>query len=308
MSESQAEAEATPPASPPLDAAAAAKAKREARKARIQAGGNERLARITKSGRGEEAETLYKTHQPLNPSARPTSPSTPTPTPTADHDNDPEEIDISTQQHREREAMIRAKASERRNQPFQEGPSGNQPGQEGIQDPFQAMMAALQGGGGSGGAGGEGQNPFEGLPFDPSQLFGMMGGGPPGSGGIPQGRGLNINGQSVQKPNKTKLDRFFDLLHSLIFVGLGLFLAGSALRSSSGRLENGQHGIKLRDAEEVEPTTGLTEGIGGESSTTTTLQKWARLGYEKPTQWEAHFFQVPDLEMFNLHGVVSHFC
>lgn len=297
----------------PSDAAALAKARREARKAKILAGGSDRLARITKSGRGEEAETLYKTHSPLNPSSpstfksTPTSTSTPTPTATTtfkprtssdiilDDDQDPEEIDISSM----------TSSLQRSNQDQQQQ-------QQEFQDPFQAMMAAFSGGaqGMNGGPGGQ-ENPFGGLPFDPSQFMAMMGGGgvPPQAGG---GGGLNINGKHVQSGKKSTLDRFFDFSHSLIFILLGLFIAGSALRSSNHSIvgTGDEHGIKLNgngnEGLEIEPTGDASRFVGG-GGDHEIMKRWARLGYEKPTSWEAHYFKIPDLGlgMLSLQGVVS---
>lgn len=97
------------------------------------------------------------------------------------------------------------------------GPAGD--------DPFAAMLQAMQAGGGPGAgfpgaAGGDGQDPFA-DPF--AAMLSSMGGMGSSGEGFPAGFGQ----QQLEQPYsgaKTRMDRLFDLAHGLGVVGLVLFV------------------------------------------------------------------------------------
>lgn len=250
-------------------AADAAKARREARKAKILASGSDRLARITKTGRGSEAEALYPTSPPppLSSSAAMRS-----------ADEDPDEIDISRIQRgrpgetsdEELQALMMQSIMR------QQGAMAGTPAEgmdAGMQDPLQQMMAAMQGGGGGG------------LPFDLSALMGGGGPGGEGAAGMPPNLAAMFGNGAAPPKARTKFDKFFDLLHLIVMLVLG-FITVSAVFSSQIQLESTVVETTLDGQTEETKQILLDEHSG--------LQRWARLGYERPGDWEAHFFTIAD--------------
>ncbi|UZJ54365.1 hypothetical protein CBS101457_003685 [Exobasidium rhododendri] len=266
-------------------AAMDAKARREARKARILSSGTDRLARITKTGRGEEAESIY-----------PESPKKATTTTTAktisssnlysnessipgqdedmmfkraqaamqggileSNDDDPGEVDIS------RTNAMNAS-------PFMAGQMSG--GQEGMPQDMQGMMRMMQGmmGGGMAGGGLPGQGP--GAPGADSQ--------PPFA--FP----FAPSGQTQPQSSTSSLsDTLFNLLRIAVFAIFGIALVYNAL--------GGHAASQISVAEDESLVAEKFEHM-------TTLHRWARLAYEKPAHWEARYFSV---ESFGLpvHGI-----
>jgi hypothetical protein len=286
-----ASSEAEIPSEPASESSAAmdAKAKREARKARILSSGTDRLARITKTGRGSEADLLY------NESPKGTRVG-PYPAQTVDldtsisqddermlkrtqvamqggvlpsSDDDPGEIDIGQQQR------IDASNSAGSN-PFMMG--GQQ--QEGMPQDLAGMMQMMQkammgGGGGPPGPNGQGIDTQQGgVPF--SFPFGPP--GPAETSTPPASRKFDV------------LESAFNFLRILVFVVFGLALVYGAL---SGRASATSFVPEDENSAIVEKFAHMT-----------TLDRWARLAYERPAHWEARYFGV---ESFGLpiHGIVS---
>lgn len=252
-------------------AATDAKARREARKARILSSGTDRLARITKTGRGGEADTLYSDPPKamLSTSSRIQSSSEDAILDQDDDlmlkraqaamqggvlDDDPGEVDIS-QANRSNSMM---------------GGQQMMGGPEGMPQDMQGMMRMMQG---------------------------MMGGGgiPPGSGSEPGAANSQSspfpfpfaptgpeNAAQSQSSTSSLLDTLFNLLRIAVFATFGIALVYGALGGHSP------------------PPMSVTED---ESSVVekvehmTTLHRWARLAYEKPAHWEARYF---DVESFGL--------
>ncbi|KAK4678513.1 hypothetical protein QC764_308345 [Podospora pseudoanserina] len=207
--------------------AALRKAKREAK---IRAGAESRLNKITGLGGGVQRVDPSSTTAPpstisdaTTTSAIPAAASV-----TASvHDADPEEVDISTSEHFYRPAStnrIPPVESDIDEQALRQmmlgldGPGVTPPpmgmgmggGKKMEEDPMMAMMMQMLGGGGAapGGGGAPPQNPFAGLAG--------MGGGFPGMPGMEQPP------QQQQPPSKTP--GLFKILHTLIALSLGLYL------------------------------------------------------------------------------------
>jgi hypothetical protein len=295
MASSEAEVPSEPASelnTPQMDA----KARREARKARILSSGTDRLARITKTGRGGEAELLYADPPKSTLGGAPASSSTSSIRNDGEtlldqdddrmtkraqialqggvlpsSDDDPTEIDISQQQ--------RIDASRGGNNPFLMGGQQQEGMPQDLQGMMQMMQKAMMGAGGppgmDGGANGpgidmqqqQGAMPF-GFPFGPS--------GP---------------GEAAAPPASTKADVFdslFNLLRILVFVVFGFSLVYGAL--------SGHAASKLPPVEDT-ATIARYEHMS-------MLDRWARLAYERPAHWESRYFGV---ESFGLpiHGIVS---
>ncbi|CDU22539.1 uncharacterized protein SPSC_01169 [Sporisorium scitamineum] len=280
----QSEAATAAPAPAPateVDAAEAARLKREARKARILSKGSDRLARITNTGRGEGASAYLKDNTPLLPStpqstAKPTTATAPAAAASLSvvaDDDDPLEVDISTLPRRG------PPRGEEATNPF--AMFGGDAGQgQGQRNPMEALMAMMQGGGGFGGPNGPGFGPGAGageggqpdMSGLPPQLAAMMqqlgtaGGGPGGA--------ANVAPTATQ--TKPISERAFDLLQALLVLALAVLAAKSTLfdfdRSSVVP-------DAVNDAfDNVTPSSPL--------SRSNTLRRWARLGYQKPSAEE----------------------
>lgn len=280
-------------ASSPATAAMDAKARREARKARILSSGTDRLARITKTGRGGEAETLYS-DPPRTTLGRTTSASSSSllhgqedafkmndedmmlkraqaamaggalP---VNSDDDPGDIDISQGQAISTSSMSNSMNQQQQQQMPQD-----------FQGMIQMMQSAMMGGGmggppaGTDPVGQEGsaaQSPF---PFFMPQTS--------QAADAPQQR----------SPKTTLLEIGFNALRVLVFVLFGFALVYSAI---SGHAEPQKIVSEQASPDLVDKFEHMT-----------TLHRWARLAYEKPAHWEAKHFGV---ESFGLpiHGIVS---
>lgn len=304
----------TPIASPSTPSAADdAKAKREARKARILGKGSDRLNKLTKQARGEEAEMLYPSSDNTPSLNRTASNSTSTRAAAAvspTGEEDPDDFDISNQGRMDGElqqAMQRFQEQQQQSQ---------QTSQQQPQDPMQQMMAALMGGGGPGGQGG-------GMP-DLSQLFAAMNGqngepqlGPDGQplppmdnpfaafanmagagGGGGGGGGLFGPQGKVEATGKTLLDRLFSITHIVLFCLLGFFAISSSLSggSSVGSSVDSSFVDKSASADEV-------VSAGRDS-----LLKWASLAYYRPGSEDAHHFRLDGSWLGLGSSVVSRIC
>ncbi|GAC97756.1 hypothetical protein PHSY_005343 [Pseudozyma hubeiensis SY62] len=259
-------------AAAPVDAAEAARLKREARKARILSKGSDRLARITNTGRGEGASAYLKDNTP-------SLPTTPTPNSSAQlnnpiaaarDDDDPLEVDISTLSPR-----AGPPRGEDATNPFAMFGSGGDPmmmggaGQGGQQNPMEALMAMMGGaGGGMGGPpGADGQPDMSGLPPQLAammQQFGAAGGpgGPGGSSAVP-----------TATTTKSLSERCFDLLQAVLVVALAVVAAKSSLFDTN-------RSSVLPDS--VSETLDKLPS----SSFPSTLRRWAKLGYQQPSPLE----------------------
>ncbi|KAK0548610.1 hypothetical protein OC845_003479 [Tilletia horrida] len=184
-------ADSTPATPSTPSAEDAAKSRREARKAKILGAGSDRLAKITRTGRGAEAETLYPSTPP--PAPKPHTPSSPSAvTGPLIEDDDPVELPPPP-------------------------PAG--------EFDFASIMARLQQHqqqtGGAEGSGG--------LPIDINQLLALTGmQPPPGSADGAQQPG--VHPQAQPPAPRTKLDKTFDLLRALTMIAFA-FLAVSSLFS-----------------------------------------------------------------------------
>lgn len=286
-----------PPAS---TAAMDAKARREARKARILSSGTDRLARITKTGRGGEADVLYSDSPSSSPALRKTASSSSGLQASSDdpvtllrddedlmqsraraamlgggvpnNEDDPGEVDIS-------QASQRLGGGNGSDSLFMGGQMG---GQDGMPQDLQGMMKMMQ----SAMMGGSGAFPEQGKAdgLDPSaqQPFAFPFG--------PSGPGTTPAAATQQSSTSTLLDSLFNLLRISVFIGFGAALVYGAL---SG------HDLAENSVSEDESV------VGEKFEHMTTLHRWARLAYERPAHWEARYFGV---ESFGLpiHGIVSY--
>lgn len=257
----------TPP-SAQVDAAEAARLKREARKARILSKGSHRLARITNTGRGEGASTYLKDNTPSLPSTPQSNTSPADPLATRADDEDPLEVDVSTLP-----LQAGAPRGEEATNPF--AMFGDAPGQ-GQQNPMEALMAMMQGGGGGpfgggglGGSGSDGQQQQPDMSGLPPQLAAMMqqfGAGDTAAPGTPT---------ATQK--KSISERAFDLLQAILVLALALLAAKSSLLDFD------------RSSPAPDAVDDAFEKIARNSiscAPTNTLRRWARLGYQRPSAEE----------------------
>ncbi|CBQ69880.1 conserved hypothetical protein [Sporisorium reilianum SRZ2] len=260
-------------ATPEVDAAEAARLKREARKARILSKGSDRLARITNTGRGEGASAYLKDNTPSLPStpqstakATAAAPAPAAPLSMVADDDDPLEVDISTLPRH-----VPPRGEEATNPFAMFGGDGA----SAQQNPMEALMAMMQGGGGGfggpngpgfGGPGEGGQPDMSGLPPQLAAMMQQFGSGAGGPGGA-----ANVAPTTTQ--TKPISERAFDLLQALLVLALAVLAAKSSLfdfdRSSV-----------VPDAvadtlDTITPTSSL--------SASNTLRRWARLGYQKPS-------------------------
>ena len=273
-------------------AADLAKARREARKAKILGSGGDRLARITKTGRGEDAEAIYPSTPPVGASSG-TGASTPLSArlPT----DDPDDVDIAHfggpaaagfqgPSDQDMQGMMAEMFGGRMPLGGAQGSAGGMKTQmdQQPQDPLQQMMMAMQRQ-----LGGDSGEPGE-MPQLPFDLGAMLGGGGGGAGGL---GGLFGGAQGGAPPPKSRLDKVFDLLHLIFMLVLG-FITVSA--------------VFTRSALEKSVTTTT---LGGENlilaDEAAGLQRWAKLGYERPGQWETQFFAIA--ERLPFQNVVSGF-
>lgn len=191
-------APAEEPTSPGAAAGDDAAARRAARKARILGAGGDRLARITKTGRGEEANTLYAAEEKKVAATRAASSAAPAPTPVANAlaaslDDDPDDVDIST-----------LRAPQQQQQATAQLP--NIPGLDqlppGMQDMFAQLQAAM--GGAGGGA--------DGSPFGGAEGMGAGFAPPPPA-------------------PASRLDGIFEVLRVVICAAFGLFLVAPLFKA-----------------------------------------------------------------------------
>ncbi|KAJ1021677.1 hypothetical protein NDA16_003813 [Ustilago loliicola] len=260
---------ATPPP-PEVDAAESARLKREARKARILSKGSDRLARITNTGRGEGASAYLKDNTPSLPSTpQPDARSTTNPLAARADDEDPLEVDVSTI------PLQGPPRGEEATNPF--AMFGGAPGQgpAGQQNPMEALMAMVQGGGGGfggpGGPGADGQQPdMSGLPPQLAAMMQQFGAG--GAGG-PGGPGA-ANMAPTATQTKSVSERAFDLLQAVLVLVLAVLAAKSSLFDfdRSSVVPNA-----VNDAFEKITPDAISSGP------TNTLRRWARLGYQRPS-------------------------
>ncbi|KAK0558432.1 hypothetical protein OC844_005158 [Tilletia horrida] len=284
------------PTTPSSSSADAAKARREARKAKILGSGSDRLARITRSGRGADAETLY----PSSPSPGPVpNAGSSSPGATAGGGTNRSTGARAPSPYLDEEPLGGPLAGlTRADDPLGLGPGAGFGDGQGAGGGFdlaamltrlQQHAAAAQGQGGAG-AGGEGEGGAGGLPFDINQLLALAGmaqgggGGPGGAGGAggPPGSAPGSSAQAAAPPQgkigRTALDKAFDLLRALIMIVFA-FLAVSSLFS--------------RPSTDLLTGTGAKEGIlSTDDHQAHLLQRWASLAYRKPAEWEAQFFQM----------------
>lgn len=299
----QSMSESSPPI-PTTPSAIEAAAKREARKQKILSKGSDRLAKITKAGRGQDS--LYSTEIPTSSSSSSTTTKQQQPSSASSTYEDPDEVDISvtdlgSKRDPDYEKMMKMLHSRMgggfgntditSQQAFEQG--SNNPTEN---NPLAAMMAALSGGG-SGSGQGTGEPGAPNLLFDPALLMGAFS-GQGGQGGDPSAfGGLNFNGQAVERTTRNTSDRIFDALHSLLMIALGGFVAFSALSRGTSS------SISLGDATTLKDNllSPISAGLGLHS-----WQRWASLGYLKPAEWEAASYAPQSLGLpVNLEGVVS---
>lgn len=268
-------ADPTATASAAVDAAEAARLKREARKARILSKGSDRLARITNTGRGEGASAY------LNDTT-PSFPSTPKPNdaPAASaaataasaaraDDDDPLEVDISTLPRRG--GPFGAPFGEDATNPFLMGASGAGAGE--AQNPMEALMAMMQGGPpGAGGPGvAPGQQPdMSGLPPQLAAMMQQFGAGGGGGGG-PFG---GAPGAAMPTAVKTKslTERLFGVVQATLIVALAILAAKTSLFDT--------------DHSSIVPDSVTDTFTRDAAPSSRVLQRWARLGYERPSVYE----------------------
>ncbi|EST08283.1 hypothetical protein PSEUBRA_002033 [Kalmanozyma brasiliensis GHG001] len=244
-----------------VDPAEAARLKREARKARILSKGSDRLARITNTGRGEGASAYLKDNTPSMPSTPQSSSNAGLPRAAVADDDDPLEVDISTL------PMRGPPRGEDATNPFAMFGGGEGAGQ---QDPMQALMAMMQGGGGMGGMGGsggpgmgaDGQPDTSGLPPQLAAMMQQFGAGGPGGPGLAP--------QMTATRTKSVSERAFDLLQAVLVLALAVLAAKSSLFDFD------------RSSVVPDAVTDTFEKISP-SSASSTLRRWARLGYQKPS-------------------------
>lgn len=293
--------------SPAMDA----KARREARKARILGAGTDRLARITKTGRGHEADLLYSdTPKPMGVHEQTAAAAAaagdidddevlqradaalqgpgPGPGPAGESD-DPQDIDISQagQQGTASDPFLAAQ----RQQQQQLGrdaasfPNGSQ--QELPQD-LQGMMKALQDMmGGRGGAGSPGMG-FPGA----EQAGGAAGGQQPPMFPF-QAQRQAAGAAAPAASTTTAMDIAFSLLRLLVFAGFGFALVYGAVKTGHAEA---QHSMPEKAA----------ASTVDQFAHMSTLHRWARLAYERPAHWEARYFGIESFGLpLPVQGVVS---
>ncbi|SAM85937.1 uncharacterized protein UBRO_07847 [Ustilago bromivora] len=270
------------PPSAEVDAAEAARLKREARKARILSKGSHRLARITNTGRGEGASAYLKDNTPSLPSTPLSNTSPADPLATRADDEDPLEVDVSTLP-----LQAGAPRGEEATNPFAMfgGASG-----QGQQNPMEALMAMMQGGGGGGGpfaGGGLGGSGSDGQQQQPDmsgllpQFAAMMqqfGAGDTAGPGTPT---------ATQK--KSISERAFDLLQAILVLALALLAAKSSLLDFD------------RSSPAPDAVDDAFEKIAPNSiscAPTNTLRRWARLGYQHPSAEEWASVSPPSTTSF----------
>ncbi|KAI3482899.1 hypothetical protein L1887_54221 [Cichorium endivia] len=262
-------ADPTATASDAVDAAEAARLKREARKARILSKGSDRLARITNTGRGEGASAYLNDTTPSLPSTPKPNDATAVAAAAAASvaradDDDPLEVDISTLPRRG--GPFGAPFGEDATNPFLMGGSGAGAGE--AQNPMEALMAMMQGGppGAGGPAGAPGQQPdMSGLPPQLAammQQFGAAGGGGGPFGGAP--------GAAMPTAVKTKslTERLFGVVQATLIVALAVLAAKTSLFDT--------------DHSSVVPDS-VTDTFTRDAPAVGVLQRWARLGYQRPS-------------------------
>lgn len=286
----------TPPAATPPSSSAAdeAKARREARKARILNKGNDRLAKLTKQARGDEAEMLYGGSSGAAGTATPprkgdqlTGEAAPS-SMAVNESDDPPEIDISRQGEMDQELQRSMQMFQQRQQAGQQQQQGQQ-----LQDPFQQMMAAMMGGGGGGGGPG-GQLP-QGMP-DLSQLFAAMqgeGGGAPGGGGGGGPGQPPVDPSNLFAPaaprGKRLSDRLFSVVHTALFVIVGyIFFRSTFAAAPAGAGTSGSDPLAYANPELQASFMDASDRL----ERTDKIYKWASLAYYRPSVLDARYFNV----------------
>ncbi|GAC75516.1 hypothetical protein PANT_16d00020 [Moesziomyces antarcticus T-34] len=262
-------ADPTATASDAVDAAEAARLKREARKARILSKGSDRLARITNTGRGEGASAYLNDTTPSLPSTPKPNDATAAAAAAAASvaradDDDPLEVDISTLPRRG--GPFGAPFGEDATNPFLMGGSGAGAGE--AQNPMEALMAMMQGGppgaGGPGGAPGQ-QPDMSGLPPQLAAMMQQLGAA--GGGGGPFG---GAPGAAMPTAVKTKslTERLFGVVQATLIVALAILAAKTSLFDT--------------DHSSVVPDS-VTDTFTRDAPAVGVLQRWARLGYQRPS-------------------------
>jgi hypothetical protein len=254
-----------------------AKARREARKARILGAGQDRLARITKTGRGGEAEALYADHKRLGRTAAAV-----TPADTDDdevlrrannamrggtglEDDDPQDVDISKHPGNVSQQGVDPFMTMMQQRQQQAGLTPEQQAQmpQDIQGFMRAMQQAMGGGGGAGIPPGVDTGDAQaGMPTFP---FGNFGAG-----------GQQV---AVEPAAPSLLDAVFNILRVFVVAAFGVALTYGALRS--GRAEASSIVSETAGAEVIDKFDHMS-----------TLHRWARLAYERPAHWEARYFGI----------------
>ncbi|PWN54339.1 hypothetical protein IE53DRAFT_293431, partial [Violaceomyces palustris] len=271
----------------PVDAAEAARLKREARKAKILGRGTDRLARITNTGRGAQGSAWLDTSVTLPSVSAPAPPISTSPNPASSQtdkgsasaqlpgeDADPLEVDISSLP----KTSVARQAGDQQQPGFQQMP----------QNPMEALMTLMGGAGagagqgGSGGFGGGGpEGDMAGLQAQIAAMMQGMGGGQTGDPNQPGGGPFGQ--QMTPAPIKVKslYERAFDLLQAGLVAGLAIWAAYSSMMVFNSR--------PISDALNGEKPFGFADvTINSFSSSDSPLLRWARLAYQSPSQveWE----------------------
>lgn len=242
------------------DAAEAARLKREARKARILGKGSDRLARITNTGRGEGASAYTDLS---SPSAR-------SPALSPSNEDDPLEVDVSTL------AQPHTYGDQSPN-PFMMGAQQQQQGAM-PQNPMEALMQMMQGGGGMGngmgGGPGDQEDMMAGLPPQLAAMMQQFGGAGMGPGaGAP-----NVAPTTTKR--KSGSERAFDFVQA----ALVLLLAALAAKSS---LFNTDHTSPVPEAIDL--------AAAKSDASISAMQRWARLAYQRPSPQEWSLYSTSSL-------------
>lgn len=269
-------------ADPVTSTADDAKARREARKARILNKGSDRLAKLTKQARGDDAEMLY-------PSSGSTSKATttadqlkgdaPLDVNAMDDTADPPEIDISQQAAMDADLNRAMEMFAQQRQAQGQGQEQSQ-AQSQAQDPLQQMMAAMMGGSSAG------NGPANGMP-DLSQLFAAMQGNADQQQGGPQDPSSAAGNPFAPQPRgKTLSDRLFSFVHVALFVLVGYIFFSSTF---SGSVTEPQTNPLITQDEDLYHSM-IEKSQQLEYSDR--IHKWASLAYYRPSVLDSKYYNV----------------
>lgn len=255
-----------------------AKAKRDARKARILNKGADRLAKLTKEARGDEAETLYGGSSSKGGASTTTSKADQLTGEAPLDTDDPPEIDISKQAEMDQD-LNRAMDMFRQQQQQQQQQQGQGQGAQGPQDPFQQMMAAMMGGGG-----GSGDMP-QGMP-DLSQLFSSM---QQQQGGTDAANGGMGSAPAAAAPRgKPLTDRLFSLIHTALVVFIGYMTFSSTFSGNSISPATTPNPLLNDDDEAFQAFAEKSNAMEYMDR----IHKWASLAYYRPSVLDARYFNL----------------